>query len=48
MPKPEKDEEQSKFISRCIEFETKAAPDRGSDQIAAMCYQAWQDRNKKK
>jgi len=48
MPKPAKDEKQSEFVSRCIAFETKAAPDRPDEQIQAMCYQTWRDRNKEK
>ena len=48
LPKPEKGEEQSKFISRCIAFETKASPNTPPEQIQAMCYQVWRDRNKKK
>jgi hypothetical protein len=48
MPNPEEGEEQSKFISRCISFETKASPSTPSEQVQAMCFQAWRDRNKKK
>ena len=46
IPKPKKGEKQKDFISRCIEFETKAAPGRDKEQVAAMCYQAWRDRQK--
>jgi len=48
LPKPTKDEEQSEFVSRCISFEKKANPNTPDEQVQAMCYQAWRDRNKKK
>lgn len=47
LPKPRQGEEQSKFVSRCIEFETKASPGTPSDQVQGMCFQAWRDRFKK-
>jgi len=46
LPVPRKNEKQSHFVSRCIEFETKASPGRKPEQIQAMCYTAWRDRFK--
>lgn len=45
LPSPRKGEEQSHFVSRCISFETKASPGRDPEQIQAMCFQAWRDRD---
>jgi len=47
LPKPQPQETQSEFISRCIRFETKASPDRDPKQIQAICFQVWRDRFKK-
>jgi len=38
---PKKGEEQQEFISRCIAIEKRAHPEMKSDQIAAICYNAW-------
>lgn len=41
LPKPRMNETRSEFVSRCIEFETRASPDTPRDQIAKMCYVQW-------
>lgn len=40
LPTPRKGESSQDFVSRCIEFETKASPERDPKQIQAMCYAA--------
>lgn len=45
LPKPRLGEKQNEFVSRCIEFEKEASPDRDDEQIQAMCYEAWRNRN---
>jgi len=47
LPIPNKGEEQSHFISRCIAFEKEASPDRPMAQVQAMCYEAWRNRDVK-
>ena len=44
LPVPNKDEERSHFIDRCVSFETKASPGRPSSQILAMCYNRWRTK----
>lgn len=46
LPKPEPNETQSHFISRCIEFVMQEDPNTPIDQAAAMCYTQWRNRNK--
>lgn len=46
IPKPNKGEKQSAFISRCISAVSHADPDRDKKQIQAMCFDTWQ-RSKK-
>lgn len=47
LPKPEKDEDQQHFVSRCIAFERGASPDRPLPQVQAMCFEAWRNRDVK-
>ncbi len=46
VPKPKKSETQDDFISRCISFLVGEGKDK--EQAAAIAYQQWRDRNKKK
>lgn len=47
LPSPQKDEDQSKFISRCAGDETmnKDYPD--TKQRVAICYSQWKNKDKK-
>lgn len=47
LPTPNKGEEQSHFISRCISFERKANPSQPVDRVQAMCYTTWRNRGVK-
>lgn len=53
VPKPAKDEEQSKFMSRCMSFmntENAKKPDDQKwkkDQMAAICFSQWENKGKK-
>jgi HK97 family phage major capsid protein len=47
LPKPKPDETEQQYVSRCIRAETNASPDRPAEQIQAMCFQAWRDKDKK-
>lgn len=50
IPRPQQDEDQSKFMSRCISFmhgenEKKQEGDKWSkDQMAAICFSQWKKR----
>lgn len=46
IPKPGKDEEQDKFMQRCM-HEASKNPDRTNEQNVAICMGAWRDRHKK-
>jgi hypothetical protein len=46
LPTPNADESQDDFISRCISFVHDESPERPDEQIQAMCFEAWRDRNK--
>jgi hypothetical protein len=46
LPRPNKGEQQSDFVSRCIGFVKGEGPDTPNEQAAAMCYQKWRDRFK--
>lgn len=46
IPKPRKNEDKDKFISRCISQLKKEDPNRPDKQIKAICFQRWQERNK--
>lgn len=48
IPKPGPKESQDKFISRCISTLSKVDSERPEKQIAAICYSAWRDKDKKK
>ena len=48
VPKPRKKETKAHFISRCISSLADTDSSRPSNQRAAMCYQSWRDRHKKK
>ena len=41
MPGPEKGEEKSHYVSRCIATLTKNDPNREPKQVQAMCYETW-------
>ena len=45
IPKPKKDEKEKDFISRCMKAIGDEYPQK---QALAICYQKWNDRNKKK
>lgn len=47
MPRPGKNENQDKFISRCIPFLINDGTAQDLQQAAAICYSIWEDRNKK-
>lgn len=44
VPKPMKNETQDKFISRCISALHRTDPDREHDQIVAICFDTWRNR----
>lgn len=52
IPKPVKDEEQSKFMSRCMAFmntENAKKPEADKwkrDQMAAICFSQWEKKDK--
>jgi len=46
MPTPRKDEEQSKFISRCISIVIGEGVEK--DQATARCYSIWRESKKAK
>jgi hypothetical protein len=43
IPTPEKDEERSSFMSRCVSFLVKEG--KSSDQASAICYDKWNNKN---
>jgi len=47
VPKPEPGESEDDFISRCISTLHKTDPERPDDQITAMCFTSWRDKEKK-
>ncbi len=47
VPKPRSGESEDDFISRCISKLHDTDPDRKDDQITAMCFTAWRDREGK-
>ena len=47
IPKPNKEERQKDFISRCMADQTMIKDYPNTNQRAAVCYQALKDRNKK-
>jgi len=44
VPKPRPEEEKDDFISRCISALHKTDPDRPDDQIIAMCFDSWRNK----
>ena len=48
MPTPSKNEEQSKFISRCIPIVLKEGTAKDSKQAAAICHSIWRESKKTK
>jgi len=47
VPKPEPGESEDDFISRCISTLHDTDPERPDDQIIAMCFTAWREKEKK-
>jgi hypothetical protein len=46
--RPRRGEREQHFISRCIEWMNKHEQEKPEKQRKAICYQMWEDRNKKK
>ncbi len=46
LPKPKKDEEENKWIERCMGNETMKKDFDDNDQRLAVCYQIWKDKDK--
>jgi hypothetical protein len=45
---PKKGESKEEFISRCISYYAKKEPDVNKKQRAAICYNMWENKGKKK
>jgi len=48
MPTPGENEEQSKFISRCIPIVLKEGTAKDNKQASAICYSIWRESKKTK
>lgn len=46
LPTPSEGESQDEYVSRCISFVHDESPERPDDEIQAMCFDQWRDRNK--
>ncbi|MCK4267175.1 MAG: hypothetical protein KAX31_07820, partial [Thermoplasmata archaeon] len=44
VPKPRKGEKEDDFISRCISTVSRADPEREHDQVVAICFDTWRNR----